>query len=265
MRKHVATTILASLLFPLTIWAQESDRTGLNYGFHIGWQWAGNAEAKLYEVGSEGTLNLNTILIGNTTNYTKLKEYFNDDFSLYEFPHDTKYKPTLSLGGTLQYYTRKTFAVYLNAIFLSPSITHCSFSVKLNSKKGSLSDEVIEQGSISGKENRLQFEVGIHKSFPIDALITPFIEVAGAASFMEMKTHEISIGNLNQSVLHYSNDDANSNFSKVGLGTSCATGIQLPLANKFYLYAGFSVSAIHYGIFDNALSFAKAIDVKVLL
>lgn len=264
-KTNIVVSVFIVMLLPYCLTAQENDRTGLNYGFHVGWQWVGNAEAAIYETGTEGNLNLSSILISNTTNYTKLKDYYNDDFSIYELPHNTKYKPTLSFGGTLQYYTSNTFAIYMNALFSRPSITHCSFSIKLKSKTNSLSNEIIEQGYISGKENRLQLELGLHKTFPLEATVIPFIDVAFATSFLEMKNHELSIGNLNLSLMQYSRTDTNTNYTKWGMGTSCGTGVQFPLANKFYVYTGLSLSVIHYGIVDKNYSFTKSIDIKILL
>ena len=259
----ISIVCLLFLISPLAGLAQS--RIGLNYGVHVGWYNAGKDEAQMYDCGINSKVNLRYILIENQTNYTKLKEYYNDDFSLYELPQNVAYKSTLSIGGTLQYYTTETFAIFANAIFASPSIKNGTFSIKLQSKTGSLSNEVIENGSITAKENRFNFELGIHKAFETENKIYPYFETAICASFLEMKSHEISIGNLQQSVLSYSSTQNATNYSKFGLGGEVAAGVQLPLSEKFYLYAGLSLSALHYGIFDNACSFAKAIDFKLLL
>lgn len=261
--KNFLIRILLILCIPFASFAQNS-RTGLNYGVQIGWQWLGNEEAKLYNCGPESDVNLNTVL-NYDNNRTKLEEYYNDGFTLYELPQNVKYKSTLSIGGTLQYYTTETFAIFLNAYYVSPTITNSSFSIKLDSQNGNLSNEVIKQGTITAKESRFNFELGIHKTLPSSANYIPFFEFALAGSYLEMKEHDISIGNVTQSILYYSRTDANTEFSKFGYGASCAAGIQLPLSDKLYLYAGISASAVHYGIFDNAMSIAKSIDLKVLL
>lgn len=245
--------------------AQQPDRTGLNYGVKVGWGWHGNAEAQMYACGPNNNVNLSSILIGNTTNYTKLKEYYNDDFTLYELPQNISYSPTLNVGGTLQYYVCKTFAIYFDGVYSAPTIKNSNFSIKLNSKKGSISNEVIEQGSIHGKESRLDLALGLHKTFQNGTNYQPFVGLAFVSSFLQMKSHEIAIGNLKQSVLNYSTENADNKFSKVGLGASCNAGVQFPISDKCYIYAGLKISAIHYGITNQTLSYAKGIDFSVLL
>ncbi|MCQ2959365.1 MAG: hypothetical protein MJ198_04150 [Bacteroidales bacterium] len=264
MNNSLIKSFLFFLIIPILSFSQSKERTGLNYGFQLGWNSPGKQEAQLYNCNKSSNVDLNYILTGNTTNYTKLQEFYNDDFTLYELPQNIKYKSTLTIGGTLQYYTSQTFAVFFNAIYESPSITNSNFSIKLNSKKGNLSNEVIQQGVISGKESRLNFELGLHKSFENESIYHPFFDIAFVGSLLEMKSHEISIGNLKQSVLHYSQNNTNTTFSRFGYGTSCTLGVQFPI-NDFILYTGVSLTAIHYGIFDNPVSIAKGIDMKFLL
>lgn len=242
----------------------QTSRKGLNYGVHVGWQFADNSESQMYDCsGKNNSANLQQILINNTNNYATLQDFYNDDFTIYEYPNNIAYKPTLSLGGTLQYYLTESFAIVFNVVYSSPSITHSNFSIKLASPGDNLSNEVLEQGTISAKESRLNVDLGIHKAFT-QGIYKPFVECAVVGSFLETKSHEISIGNLTQSVLAYSNTDANTSFSKFGYGASCAAGLQFPLKERFYIYAGFSLSALHYGIVDTPFSLAKGFDVKIL-
>lgn len=243
----------------------QRDRIGLNYGFQLAWYHAGDNEAKMYDCGDNSDVNLRQILISNSTNYTKLQDYFNDDFDLYELPHDVQYKSTLCLGATLQYYLQEKLSIFLNVNYVSPTIKNCNFSVKLASKSQGLSDYTLEQGSISSKESRFNFELGLHKAFDIEKQIQPFVELACVGSFLEMKEHDVTIGNLTQSVLYYSNNDVNNNFSKFGFGASCSGGIQFDLSEKFLVYLGLNLSALHFGITEETFSIAKSLDFKILL
>ncbi len=261
----ISIVCLLFLVSPLAGLAQS--RVGLNYGVHVGWLNVGKEEAQMYigEYGVNSKIDLQYLLIENETNYTKLKEYYNDDFSLYELPQKVAYKSTLCIGGTLQYYTTETFAIFANAIFASPSIKNGTFSIKLQSKTGSLSNEVIEHGSITAKENRFNFELGIHKAFKTKTNILPYLEAAACLSYLEVKSHEISIGNVKQNI-SYSNSQNSTTFSKCGYGGEIAGGIQFPLSEKFYLYSGISVTAYKFNIVGQIpFSFAKAIDFKLLL
>lgn len=252
------------LLSCLSAFSQTTSRVGLNYGIHIGWQLVGNAEAEMYDCrGGNNGADLEQILINNTYNYTQLQDYYNDDFTLYEYPNNITYKPALSLGGTLQYYLTESFAVVFNIVYLSPSIHHSNFSIKLSSPGDNLTNEVIEQGTVSAKESRFNIDLGVHKAFTTGTY-KPFVECAVVGSFLETKSHEISIGNITQSVLSYSNTDANTSFSKFGYGASCTFGLQFPLKERFYIYSGISLATLHYGIVDTPYSLAKGIDVKIL-
>ncbi len=264
MKKHYYFFVIFLCLVSMSGFAQ-SNRLGLNYGFQIAWYHAGDNEAKMYDCGANSDVNLRQILISNTTNYNRLQDYFNDDFDLYELPHNVQYKSTLCFGATLQYYLQENFSIFLNINYVSPTIKNCSFSVKLASKSQGLSDYTLEQGSISAKESRFNFEFGLHKAFDIEKQIQPFVELACVGSFMEMKDHDVTIGNLTQSVLYYSNTDVNNNFSKFGIGASCAGGIQFNLSEKFLAYLGLNLSALHFGITEDSFSIAKSLDFKILL
>ncbi|MBO7124267.1 MAG: hypothetical protein J6V74_00295 [Bacteroidales bacterium] len=262
----ISIVCLLFLVSPLAGLAQS--RVGLNYGVHVGWYSAGKNEAKMYigrDYGVSSRTDLQYLLIDNETNYTKLKEYFNDDFSLYELPQNVAYKATLSIGGTLQYYTTETFAIFANAFFASPSLKNGTFSIKLKSKQGSLSNEVIEHGSITAKENRLNFEFGVHKAFKTKTNVLPYVETAVCASYLEVKSHEISIGNVKQNIT-YSNSQNSTTFSKCGYGGEITGGVQFPISDRFYLYSGISLTAYKFNIIGQTpFSLAKSIDFKLLL
>lgn len=264
MSKRYYIFVVFILIFEVNCFAQK-DRIGLNYGFQLGWYRAGDNEAKMYDCGANSEVNLRQILITNSTNHAKLQDYFNDDFDLYELPHDVQYKSTLCLGATLQYYLIKNFSIFLTVNYVSPTIKNCNFSVKLASKSQGLSDYTLEQGSISSKESRFNFELGLHKAFDIEKPIQPFVELTCVGSFLEMKEHDVTIGNLTQSVLYYSNNDVNNNFSKFGFGASCSGGIQFDLSEKFLVYLGINLSALHFGITEDTFSIAKSLDFKILL
>lgn len=261
--KNFSIKIAPLLLLPLTSFSQNNP--GLHWGVSVGWYAAGNSEAQMYNCSSNTDVNLSQILISNTTNHSKLQEYYNDDFTLYELPQNIKYKQTISLGGLLQYNTSETFGIFLHATYVSPSIKNSNFSIKLISKSSNYSDNVIEQGMISAKENRFNFALGIHKLFDTKSPCKPFIEAAAEGTFLEMKSHEISIGNLTQSVLHYSQNDANTDFSKFGYGASLTAGVQIIVANVYPIFLGASISAMHFGITDNEFSYAKSLSCNVWL
>ena len=249
----------------LSAFAQKNDKIGLNYGVRIGCLWADKSEAKLYYTGANENFKLSNVLISNTTNYTKLKEYYNDDFSISEQPHDAKYKSAITIGATLRYDFSETLGIFINGTYLSPTITNCAFSIKLKSKSTATSNNVLEYGAITGKETRFDIDLGIHKTFAGSSSYAPYIEAALSGSFLKMKTNEVVIGNLTQSILYYSNDEANNTFSKFGYGASIEGGLQIPLAQKFTLYTGLKLATIHYGIFDNKFSLAKMIEVTIIL
>lgn len=265
MRSKCCYVFVAFSLLCLNIYAQEQNRIGLNYGFQIGWYDAGDNEAKMYDCGVNSEVNLRQILISNSTNYTKLQDYFNDDFDLYELPQDVQYKSTVCLGATIQYFLKERFSIFLNFNYMSPTIKNSNFSVKLASKSSGLSDYTLEQGSITAKESRFNVEFGLHKAFDIEKQFNPFVELACVGTFLEMKEHDVTIGNLTQSVLYYSNNDVNNHFSKFGFGASCGGGIQLYLSEKFLAYLGVNLYALHFGITEDTFSIAKSFDFKILL
>lgn len=256
---------IAILLFFLPFASFSQGKYGLHYGIILGWYAAGNSESQMYNCSTSTDVNLSQIL-NNTTNYSKLQEYYNDDFTLYELPQNIKYKPTISVGGTLQLSNEdETFGIFLHASYLSPSIKNSNFSIKLLSKSTNYSDNVIEQGVISAKENRFNFSLGIHKLFRNDWTCKPYIEAALEGTFLEMKSHEISIGNLTQSVLYYSQSDANTNYSKFGYGASLSAGLKIPLVKTHSVFIGGSLTAMHFGITDDTFSYAKAINCYIWL
>ena len=265
MRIFSINILLWLSLISLSAFAQENDKSGLNYGVKIGCLWADKSEAKLYYAGAKENFKLSNILISNSTNYTKLKEYYNDDFSISEQPHDAKYKSAIAIGATLRYNFSKTFGLFINGTYLSPTITNCAFSIKLKSKSTSTSNNVVEYGVITGKETRFDLDLGVHKTFAGSSPYAPYIEASLSGSFLKMKTNEVVIGNLTQSILYYSNDEANNTFSKFGYGATVEGGLQIPLAQKFMLYTGLKLAAVHYGIFDNTFSLAKMIDLTIIL
>jgi len=243
----------------------QDDHRTFSYGINLSWIFPGNTEAQMYECGKESSVNLSQILISNSTNYTKIKDYYNDDFSLYELPHDITYKSTIRIGGRINYAITQFFTTFFNVNYYSPRITHSNFSIKLASKKSAYGDDVIQQGTIAAKENRLDMVLGLQKVFNLQKEILPYAEFAIVGSYLKMKTHEISIGPLTQSVVAYSNSDANTTFSKFGYGASLSIGAQIPKLLNYSIAVGLTLSALRYGIVDNELSFGKSIDCIIIL
>jgi hypothetical protein len=255
MNKFIISVILC--LISSTLFSQMEDRLGLNWGIQLGGYFANKTDAAFYNGKSTEQSNLNDIL-NVQYNYDIVSEFYNDDFELYEYP-TMKYLPTFLIGGTLQYYTNKRFAIYSNV-----SITKIKAEGVFQIKLVNQTDLVTEEGKVESQEQRCNIDLGIHYILANKKTTVPYFDFGLSSSFLDVQKHTLEIGSLQSSFMYPNSDGSGNLYSVIGYGSQIGVGLQRPINDKMYLYIGGYIDMMNYGLTQKSFTAQKSLICKIL-
>jgi hypothetical protein len=240
------------------------NREGLNYGLRIGALFANNKTAEYFNGGTNNAL----YHILNTPEYAQqISEYFDSDFSLVNpnYPAMMRYKPSLQIGGTLQYFFNEQLA-FISTVNLSKVRSEGVFQIQLASpaQSPSMSDN-LQEGFISSTENRFGLELGAHYGKSIkDSRISPFIEGGALIGALAAISNSMEIGDVSYT-LYSTNNSTEDKHSYFGYGGFVSVGAQIPLDNIATFMLSLDMRGVKFSSLPpNAFTLQNSITVSVL-
>ncbi len=257
-----------SLLILATLVANAQNREGLNYGLKVGVLFANNKTAEYFNGGANSLLN--HILIDYPENYYQISNYFNSDFELMNpnFPAIMKYKPSLQIGATLQYYFNEQFAFVTN-LNLAKVRSQGIFQIHLASPPQSpqMNDQSFQEGIITSTENRFNFELGAHYAKPLNnSPINPFVEGGAIVAALAANSNNVEIGDFSYTLYNKSNTiDGETNRNYFGYGAFASVGAKFPMEGKATLMLSFDMRAVNFASLPpNAFTLQNSLTFSVI-
>lgn len=262
---------LITLLFCIATIMQlhAQNREGLNYGLRIGALFANNKTAEYFNGGTTGMNAIHTIL-SYPEYHDQISDYFNDsDFSLVSpnSPAIMRYKPSLQIGGTLQYFFNEKFAC-ITTINLAKVRSEGIFQIQLASppQGTQVGNSNLREGVITSTENRFGLELGAHYTHLLEnSPVSPFIEGGALVSTLAASSNTLEIGNFNYTLYNKSNGNTESNHNYFGFGAFASIGAKMPLEGKVTLMLSFDTRAVKFSSLPpNAFTLQNSVTVSVL-
>ncbi|MDR1761723.1 MAG: hypothetical protein LBR55_04675 [Bacteroidales bacterium] len=240
------TTIILCITALTQVYAQN--REGLNYGLRVGALFASNKTAEYYN-GGINSLNTINYIFSIPEYYEQISEYFQSDFSLYNpsSPAVMRYKPSLQIGGTLQYFFNEKFA-FITTVNLAKVRSEGVFQIQLASpSQSSQMGDNLQKGVITSTENRFGLELGAHYCKVLEnSPVSPFVEGGALVAALTANNNALEIGNFNYTLYHKSDANNDTNKNHFGYGAFASVGAKLPIETKVILMLSFDMRAVKF-------------------
>ncbi|MCL2327128.1 MAG: hypothetical protein FWC39_01305 [Bacteroidetes bacterium] len=240
------TTLILCIAAITQLHAQN--REGLNYGLRIGALFANNKTAEYFN-GGLNSMNAINYILSYPEHHDQISNYFNSDFSLVNpsFPAIMRYKPSLQIGGTLQYFFNEKFA-FIGTVNLAKVRSQGVFQIKLASPpQPPLMGDNLQQGFITSTENRFGLELGAHYGKPFEnSPISPFVEGGALVAALTASSNALEIGDFTYTLYNKSNSNTESNRNYFGYGAFASVGVKMPLEGKATFMLSFDMRGIKF-------------------
>jgi len=237
---------------------------GWHFGLNFGSYFADKTPALFYN--GSGENNLKSSIIDNQYNYNAIKNVVHYDFAIDSntLPKNMKYNPAMMLGFNAQYNFRKTTGYFIEFNYAKLR-TSDVFTLVVDSFN-STSEPSLRQGMLTGKEERVDINLGLHQTFGKLKKIKPFLEYG--LNFNNVKVLEslAQVANMNYSLVSPYNLQYKVVQGGVAFGLFGGAGVQAIFGQSFIMEVGTALNykKIHLG--DNPkFKFQKTIYIRVLL
>ena len=244
------------------------NREGLNYGLRIGALFANNKTAEYYNGGINSLYVINTVL-----DYPEHREqiinYYNSNFFLVNesSPAIMRYKPSLQIGGTLQYYFNQKFA-FITTINLAKVRSQGVFQIQLVSPPQSpqMNDQGRREGTITSTENRFGLELGAHYCKILEnSPVSPFVEGGALVAALNANSNAIEIGDFSYTLYNKSTGSTSDNRNYFGYGAFASVGAKVPIEGKATLMLSFDMRGVKFSSLPpNGFTLQNSVTVSVL-
>jgi len=260
--KHLL--ILFAILYSLNSNAQDNiNLSGMNWGINMGMYFSSSKDALFYNAQSGRPFALEDIVYSQTVR-EKLYELLDDNFTINQVPSIMRYKPAVTVGLNLQYYTSKKIAYFLNLNILKQD-AYGLFKLELASPTTDPAKTTNTQdGYITASEKRFNAEAGMHILLDeVKPNMFPYIDLGFNASVLQTDEHYMEILSYKTSIA-YSEINGNHLYSAFGYGAIVGAGLQFPLSSKYYVFTGVTGEMLQYNLLDNGFTFHKSIIARVM-
>jgi len=226
---------------------EEVDLTGLYLGGNIGFYFANKSTAGYYNGSSIN--NVDSVLKDGGTplyvsrNYQAIREALGDydfEFDPADLPQDMKYNTAINIGFLAKYHLNNNFGllVVFNYTKLK-SVGGFPITVLGRLDPGTIGDSY-EQCAIYGFEERINFDVGIFRSFRLEPNFNWYVEGGLNINDTELLENKIQVAGLEFSLANPYYTMYNLKQGGIGMGLFLGTGLQLVLGNHISFDPGIS-------------------------
>ena len=259
------TTLILCVAAITQLHAQN--REGLNYGLRIGALFANNKTAEYFN-GGTNSLNAINYILSYPEYHDQISNYFNSDFSLVNpnYPAIMRYKPSLQIGGTLQYFFNEKFA-FITTVNLAKVRSQGVFQIRLAAppQPPQMGDN-LQKGIVTSTENRFGFEFGAHYCKLLEnSPVSPFIEGGALVAALAASSNAIEIGDFSYTLYNKSNGNTESNHNYFGYGAFASVGAKFPIEGKATIMLSFDMRGVKFSSLPpNGFTLQNSVTVTVL-
>ena len=222
-------------------YAAKEDPAGFYYGINFGGLLANRHTANFYN-GYNGTDAYNVVdLVSNRQVYDQIYNQIQMDFEVGEVPVAMKYQAGLVLGINFGWYTDPDFAFFVNADFARIKLTDVFtlWAVDPNNPSG---DPIIYPQVISGEENRMHFDLGIHTEYGEYEQLEGYFELYGTLNSVKPVSNEVLIEGYRYNLLQPPSVYRQNDLGGIGWGFGLGTGVRYRFNDNFSFDLGGNLS-----------------------
>ncbi|MBP7496815.1 MAG: hypothetical protein KA792_04040 [Bacteroidales bacterium] len=233
---------------------------GLQYGFNIG-VYIPNAKTANYYNGS-GTNDLSKVIMDTfnyAAQYSGIHQQIREnalngyDFKIRELAKNMNYSIALNIGFHSQYNFTSNTGIFVDFNYSKLTTQDAVQLELLNTPTGYLSNDKFRFCNITGKESRVDINLGLYKMFGDVKKFKPYYEFAFNINNTRVEEANINIPPLSFSYLNQYNEYYKIRDDGIGYGIQAGGGILVLFTETLILNAGanLAVKKINLGSYDN--------------
>lgn len=227
----------------------EDELININIGWQLGLgfgiYFAGKEPASYYN--GSGKNNLRTRIMFDTYRYQELREYFNYDFDLEEtnLPQNMSYEPALNILFAAKYNFNENNGIILDFSY-SRLTSRDVFALTIDDPGHTLSEPILEFGSIWGKEERVNIHIGYTRTFGEPSRFKPFWEVGFNINDTKATENKAEIGPFSYDIRNPHDTYYGVKEGGIGAGFFVTQGLLVNISKDFAIHAAanFSMKSI---------------------
>lgn len=244
----------------------EEELSGSETGFYFGVN-AGGYLANKHTAGYYGGYGDFAIqdLIAIPQIYSQIYNQLQKDFYMGEYPSNVRYRTGLDVGLHLGYYLDESTAVFSNVDLVRLRVQEV-FTLEAENPANPSGDPLIFPQVVSGEENRMIIDLGLHIDYGDRNKASGYLEFFGSFNSVKAKKNEVIIEDaLRYSLLMQPNVYNRTELGRVGWGFGVGTGCRLKFNTSFSFDIGVNASFQRIGLFvDERLKLNPLIYVRIL-
>ncbi len=219
--------------------------TGWQLGLGFGIYFAGKEPASYYN--GSGKNNLRRQIKLYNYHYEQLREHFHHDFDLdtANLPQDMSYEPALTLLFSAKYNFNENNGIIIDFSY-SRLTSRDVFALTIDDPGHTLSEPILEFGSIWGKEERVNINIGYFRTFGEPSRIKPFWEFGININDTKATENKAEIGPFNYDIRDRHETYYGVKEGGIGSGFFVTQGVLVNINKDFamHLAANFSMKSI---------------------
>jgi hypothetical protein len=227
---------------------------GWNFGMNFGVYFPNSATANYYD-GQQNDI-LKKVIFDYPQNYENIKNYFNSDFNISEYPLKMHYNNPIYVGFIVKYGLSVNTNLFAEMNYAKLT-TNDAFTIKLFNAPNGIT-QPIQIGTLAGSERRTDINLGLRENFGEVNIFMPYAEtsfninsvkVLEAKAMIAGQTFDINNPNFNPNLQY--NTNYNQYIGGVGYGINISGGLQIIFNEKYSFDIGATLSKKQIKIPDN--------------
>lgn len=250
--------------------AQETiSKEGFYFGINVGAFFGNDNDAEYYNADNTKNNSLAKLLALNYSGYDDFYDYLaleviGDDFTIIEqATGNMNYNPSFLIGGHLGYNFSERVGIFAELGYSNLKAEGTFVIQTLAAPIGN--EDNTQTGSITGKENRLNVDLGLRMNILSNGKVLPYIEGGGNLNFVEVKSHEMTLAGITRSLIIYYDPYSTNEQKGTGLGIWLGAGIQFNLNERYYCQLGGKLMYQQTSLADTKLRLNESLFIRFLL
>jgi hypothetical protein len=213
---------------------------GWHFGANFGMYFADRTPASFYN--GSGENNLKATIIDNYYNKQAIQNALHHDFSIdsNSLPKKMKYSPAINIGFIAKYNFNKRTGYFIEFNYAKLKASDV-FTIKIDSFN-STSEPSLKTEYLFGKEERIDFNIGINTIFGKLQKIKPYAEFGINMNNVKVLESRAQVANMVYSLVSPNNTYYKIVQGGIGFGVFAGAGVQIIFTQSFLMNIGADVS-----------------------